>query len=235
MICYNVLKLSNVQEKILKHFFECSVVTPESVSHISESIKVLQPSVHMSVSLLIKNKYLVKNEKPIRSGKGKMSFEKALYVTDKGMAAALVLGITVDQLKNYLNKFASKNESAMNSISYFNRFIQLYKVPVKRDFLARKTMEYLLNNNCYDNLGRAVYLPEREFRRAYRYIQGEFDESFGIAETLKKALDKYGVDKSFLKEAFQKDRKRIDLILGQLENEFPSRYPSKSLTTLQDP
>lgn len=201
---------------ILKHFFECNIVAPESVSHISESIKLLQPSVHRSVSLLIKNKYLMKDKRPTRSGKGKMSFEKALYVTDKGVAAAVMLGVTLDQLKNYLSKFASKNESAMNSISYIDRFILLYKVPVKRDFLARKAMEYSLNNNCYNNLGTVLY-PRKEFRKALRYIQDEFDETFGIAETLKEALDKYGIDKCFLKEALQKNRKRIDLVLGQLD------------------
>jgi DNA-binding MarR family transcriptional regulator len=217
LICYSVPRLSNAQEKILRHFFECNIVAPESVSHIAESIKLLQPSVHRSVSSLIKNKYLVKDKKAIRSGKGKMSFEKALYVTDKGIAAAIVLGVTIDQLKNYLSKFASKNESAMNSISYLNRFIRLYKVPVRREFLARKTMEYLLNNNCYDNLGRVIYPSAREFRRAYRYVQDEFSESFGASDTVKELLDKYGIDKCFLKEAFQKDRKRMDLILGQLE------------------
>jgi hypothetical protein len=231
MICYNVLKLSNVQEKILKHFFECSTVAPESVSHISESIKLLQPSVHRSVDSLIRDKYLVKNNKPIRSGKGKMSFEKALYVTDKGIAAAIVLGVTIEQVKNYLSKFASKNESAANSISYLNRFTRSYKVPMKREFLSRKLMEYLLNNEYYDKLGTMKYPTREEFRKALRYIQGAFDDSFGIPETFKEVLNKYGVDESFLKEAYQKDRKRIDLILSQLENKFPSQISPKSQTT----
>jgi hypothetical protein len=216
---------------ILKHFFECNIAGPESVSHISESIKLLQPSVHRSVDSLIKDKYLVKDKKPIRSGKGKMSFEKALYVTDKGIAAAIVLGVAIDQVKNYLSKFASKNEAVANSISYFNRFTRLYKIPMKREFLARKLMEYLLNNECYDNRGTIKSPTREEFRKAMRYIQGAFDESFGIPETFKEVLDKYGIDKGFLKEAFQKDRKRIDLILSQLENKSPSQISPKSLTT----
>jgi hypothetical protein len=47
-----------------------------------------------------------------------MSFEKPLYVTEKGAAAAVVLGVTLDQLENYLNKFAFKNKSIAD-IAYF--------------------------------------------------------------------------------------------------------------------
>ena len=210
MICYIVLKLSNVQEKILKHFFECSIVAPESVSHISESIKLLQPSVHRSVSSLIKHKYLVKDKKPIRSGKGRMSFEKALYVTDKGIAAAIVLGVTINQVKNYLSKFASKNESAANSVSYYNRFIRLFKFPEKREFLARKTMEYFLYNNWYDNRGIVIYPSKREFRKSYRYIQDEFNEAFGTSDTVKEFLDKWGIDESSLKNGLKRIVNRFD-------------------------
>jgi hypothetical protein len=78
-------------------------------------------------------------------------------------------------------------------------------------------MEYLLNNNCYDNLGTVIYPSGREFIKACRYIQDEFTEAFGTVDTVKELLDKYGIDKLFLKEAFQKDRKRIDLVLSQFE------------------
>jgi predicted transcriptional regulator len=213
--CYSLLKLGEAQEKILKHFFECDIITPEGVSHISKSISLWQPSVHRSVSSLIKNKYLIKENKRTRK-KGKMSFEKALYVTDKGAAAAVVLGITFDQLENYLNKFASY-ESALDSIAYFKRFKKLYKNPEKREFTVKNFMEYLLNNNCFSDSGTLIYPSGYEFKRILRYVQDRSNEAFGNVSTIKQYLERYGVDKSFLKEAFQKDKKRIDSILRQLE------------------
>jgi hypothetical protein len=163
-----VLKLSEEQGKILWHLFECDIVAPESVSHISKSIRLSQPSVHRSVSSLIKNKYLVKDNKPMRSGKGKMSFEKALYVTDKGAAAAVVLGITLGQLQNYLNKFAFKNRSASDLVAYIKRFKGLYRVPEIREFIAKRIMEYLLNNNCFSEFGTLIYPSGYEFKKGFK-------------------------------------------------------------------
>jgi predicted transcriptional regulator len=156
LLCYSVLRLSTAQEKILKHFFECSVVAPEGVSHISRSIGLLQPSVHRSVSSLIKSGYIIKENTRTRK-KGKMSFEKPLYVTEKGAAAAVVLGVTLDQLENYLNKFAFKNKSIADAVATFERFKALYKVPPKREFLFKKMMEYLLNSNHFSDFGAVIY------------------------------------------------------------------------------
>jgi DNA-binding MarR family transcriptional regulator len=208
--------LGKAQEKILKHFFQCDIVTPEGVSHIAKSINLLQPSVHRSVSSLIKNKYLVKENGRNRKN-GKMYFEKALYVTDKGAAAAVVLGITLDQLENYYKKFASKNKSIANAMAIFERFKALYKVIPKREFLVKKMMECLLNSDSYDHSGRMVYPPGTEFKKKLRHVQDSFDQVFGNPETVREALDKYGIDKCYLKEAFQKDRERIDSILRQLD------------------
>lgn len=210
---------------ILKHFFECDNVTPEGASHISKSINLLQPSVHRSVSSLIKNKYLVKENGWTRK-KGKKSFEKALYVTDKGAAASIVLGIKLDQLENYYKKFASK-EPITDAMTIFDRFKALYKVIPKREFLVKKVMECLLNSNSYDHSGRVVYPSGIEFKKILRYVQDSFDQKFGNAQTVREALEKYGIDKSYLKEAFQKDRDRIDSILRQLEDDITTS-PSKN-------
>jgi DNA-binding MarR family transcriptional regulator len=218
-VCYSVLRLGKAQEKILKHFFECDIIVPEGVSHISKSINLLQPSVHRSVSSLIKNKYLVKEKGRTRK-KGKKSFEKALYVTDKGAAAAVVIGITLDQLENYYKKFASKNKSITDAVAIIERFKVLYKVIPKREFLVKKVMECLLNSNSYDHSGRIVYPIGTEFKKTLRYVQDSYDQLFGNAGTVREILDKYGIDKSYLKEAFQKDRERIDSILRQLEDEM---------------
>ena len=206
--------LGKVQEKILKHFFQCDIVIPEGVSHIAKSINLLQPSVHRSVSSLIKNKYLVKENDRYRKN-GKMYFEKALFVTDKGAATAVVLGITLDQLENYYKKFASKNKSIADAVATFERFKALYKVIPKREFIVKRMMECLLNSDSYDHSGRMVYPPGTEFKKILRHVQDSFDQ--GNPETVREVLDKYGIDKCYLKEAFQKDRERIDSILSQLD------------------
>ena len=83
-------------------------------------------------------------------------------------------------------------------------------------------MEYLLNSNHFSDFGAVIYPTDYEFKKALRYIQDEFNEAFGNAHTVRELLDKYGIDKSFLKEAFQEDRKRINSILSQLENKTAS-------------
>jgi hypothetical protein len=58
------------------------------------------------------------------------------------------------------------------------------------------------------------------FIRILRYVQDRFDQKFGNAQTVREVLEKYGIDKSYLKEAFQKDRDRINSILSQLEDKI---------------
>lgn len=225
-VCYIVLRLGKAQEKILKHFFECEIIAPEGVSHISKSVNLLQPSVHRSVSSLIKNKYLVKEDGRTRK-KGRKSFEKALYVTDKGAAAAVVLGVTLDRLENYYKKFTAKDRSITDAVAIFEQFKTLYNVIPKREFLVKKVMECLSNNNCYDHSGRIVYPSEIQFKKILRYVQDGFDQVFGHPQTVRELLEKYGIEKSYLKEAFQKDRERIESILRQLEAEVATS-PSKN-------
>jgi hypothetical protein len=78
-------ELGDVQKKILKHFFKCKDTGPESVSHISKEIGILQPSVYRSANVLINNKYMLK-ENVYTVG------EKTLISTEKGAAAAVLLG-----------------------------------------------------------------------------------------------------------------------------------------------
>jgi hypothetical protein len=143
-------ELGDVQKKILKHFFECKDREPESVSHISKEIDILQPSVYRSADVLIRNKYL---QKEIKYTVG----EKTLIATEKGAAAAVLLGITNDQLIDYFKKIRRDYPSARDDVQFFQQFNHMINIrePKKTDVLIRKMMEYLLKNNYFNELGSA--------------------------------------------------------------------------------
>jgi hypothetical protein len=50
------------------------------------------------------------------------------------------------------------------------------------------------------------------------YVTIEYNKVFGKVTTIKEFTDKYGMDKKFLKAMFEKDRKRIDSIIRQMED-----------------
>ena len=87
---YNPQELGEVQKQILKHFFVCKEnKRPESVSHIAKELRVLQPSVYRSVNLLIKEKYLLKENEFTRKS-GQKYVERDLIVTGKGARRCLL-------------------------------------------------------------------------------------------------------------------------------------------------
>ena len=91
MIVIITVQLSELQQRILKHFFACTEKT-DTVSHISKEINSLQPAVFRSVNSLIKDNYL---EKERKSGG-----EKIVKLTDKGAATAVLLGIKYDKAEH---------------------------------------------------------------------------------------------------------------------------------------
>ena len=93
MVSSNPQELGEVQKQILKHFFVCKKENkrPESVSHIAKELRVLQPSVYRSVNLLIKEKYLLKENEFTRKS-GQKYVERDLIVTGKGAATSCYIG-----------------------------------------------------------------------------------------------------------------------------------------------
>jgi hypothetical protein len=93
--------VGEIQQKILNHFFNCSYDS-ETVSQLSRT-----PAIFKS----LKNKYLAKDKKFF-------SEKKKLFVTDKGAAAAVVLGITFDKLQDHFKKLDSETTSATEQVRY---------------------------------------------------------------------------------------------------------------------
>ena len=81
----NPILLGRLQQKILRHFFECKE-KDESASHISRELDTLQPAVFRSIKSLISEGYLTKVE-------GYRGGEKLINLTPKGAADCTLLEI----------------------------------------------------------------------------------------------------------------------------------------------
>jgi hypothetical protein len=208
---YNRISLGDLQQRILKHFFECRDEIPESVNHIAHSLGVVQPAVFKSVNLLIKDNYLAK-EREYKNGR------KALIVTDKGAAASVTLGIPYEQMVYYFVKLSNQDRSAARQVDYFKKFENMLTIPDRREFLVKKMMEHLLKTSKFDDAGFIKWpLLQGEIKLLLAYVTIEYNKAFGKVTTIKEFIDKYGMDKKFLKTMFENDRKRIDSIIKQLD------------------
>jgi hypothetical protein len=218
MTRYRPSELGELQKEILKHFFLCKEKRPESVSHIAKELRVLQPSVYRSVDLLIKEKYLLKeNEFTIKSGQKYV--EKDLILTGKGAAAAVLLGITNDEIMSYFKRRKSKYILSNDEVEFFQKFKQIaIKEPDKQNLLIRKMMEYFLKNDYFDEIGAAKDLSDDEFKRLLTYVAVEYHNAVGKPRTIRDLVNKYSLDKKQLKDMLEKEKLRIDSILRQLED-----------------
>jgi hypothetical protein len=210
---YNPLELGEVQQKILKHFFECGEKL-ENVSHISKALGVLQPSVQRSVGELIKNHYLIRDTE---YAKGK----KQLLVTEKGAAAAIFLGINLDQLETF-----SKKHHLNASLSFLQNFKNTFKNTEKRDLYIKKAVEFYLKNNLFEEGNVRQRLTEEEKTRAklnQLYIAREYFESQGFdfnnINNFRDFIDKYKIDRETMKKYLTYRRERIDRALKELERD----------------
>lgn len=205
-------ELGDVQKKILKHFFECKDREPESVSHISKEIDILQPSVYRSADVLIRNKYL---QKEIKYTVG----EKTLIATEKGAAAAVLLGITNNQLIDYFKKIRRDYPSAGDDVQFFQQFNHMINIrePKKTDVLIRKMMEYLLKNNYFNELGSAK-ISSDEFKKLLTYVAIEYRNAVGKPRTISDIVEQYGLDKKQLIDILNQEKMKIDSIINQLQH-----------------
>jgi hypothetical protein len=172
-------RLGDLQEKIINHFFVCETKQVEGVSHISASIGAQRPSVSRSIGYLVEQKYLVEDTKLGRE-KGSKFLEKAIFVTDKGAAYAIViLGVKLDQVINYNTKYdcGSKHE--------WNRYKEIFAIPEKREYIFRKSMDFVLNNNLFDSAGHIrSQLTEEESQKmklSEFVASREYFESLGLS------------------------------------------------------
>ncbi len=213
-------KLGDLQEKIINHFFVCETKHVESVIHISTSIGAQRPSVSRSIGYLVEQKYLVEDTE-FRREKGGKFFEKSIFVTDKGAAyAVVVLGVKLDQVINYNTKYdnGSKHE--------WNRYKEIFTIPEKREYIFRKSMEFVLTSSLFDSAGHIrSQLTEEESQKmklSEFVASREYFESVGLSKqgihNLNDFLDKYKIDKKSMEKYLLDRKQEIDSALKQIDD-----------------
>ena len=78
---YTKQQLGELQQKILKHIFNCTADS-ENASHIAKALGLKQPTVYESIQSLIKDRFLQSIKQVHRRG------ERVLQVTHKGAVTA---------------------------------------------------------------------------------------------------------------------------------------------------
>lgn len=192
------LELGDLQQKILKHLIECQD-NGESVSNVSKELQTLQPAVFRSIKYLIDNGYLTK-DKRYRRG------EKLVSLTSKGAAAAVMLGTTYKQFENFAKK--------KNSVSDLRLFLFYIRDPGKQDIIFKKAVEYLLNNNGFDNEGNVN--TGKLTGELLLHIATEINTIFDDTRTLKEFVEKYNLDKEALRNKLEERKRNIESLIEQL-------------------
>lgn len=92
--------------------------------------------------------------------------------------------------------------------------------PEKRSFMLQKAMNYALKNNLFEE-GYMRKMTEEEGKMFIRYIMVEYMKSLGPASNINTAeqfLDRYGLEKNFLKNFLIQQKQAIDTLLKKLES-----------------
>jgi hypothetical protein len=199
-------QLSSLQQKILKHFFECAAIE-ETVSHISKEINALQPAVFRSISSLINEKYLIKE-------KGGSGVEKVIKLTEKGSAAAVILGVKYDKFE----KYSYKQKTSSSSSHQLQMLLNLIKEPEKKDILLKKAMEFFTKNNYFGNGN----FNKELWTMMVLQVTSESINAFNDIMTIQEFVKKYNLDAKLLKSKLEENRENIDSLLFRfrsLDNE----------------
>jgi predicted transcriptional regulator len=199
-------ELGELQREILAHMVECEARS-ETVSHIAECLNRAQPTIFNSIELLLEGNY-VRAQQEYKRG------PKVLVLTEKGAAAAIIAATDPKQFDNYLKK--RPTDSIAESLKYLG---SMATNPEKRNFMLQKAMDYALKNNLFEQ-GCMRKMTEEESKMFIRYIITEFMKSLGPASNVKTAeqlLDRYGLEKDFLKFFLVQQKQAIDALLKKLD------------------
>jgi DNA-binding MarR family transcriptional regulator len=200
-------ELGELQQRILKHIFECTSKS-ENASHIAKSLGLAQPTVFKSIKSLLQENYLESQQKAKRT-------EKTLTLTDKGAATAVVtLGATFDQFENHYKR--QRHSDIQMMLQLIKR---IFKTPEKRDLFIKKSMEYAFKNKYFE--GTTIrQLTEEESKKFKLYMAIEYINSLpstSNVHSLKEFIDRYQLDREIMKEYLNKQKQFADLLLKELD------------------
>jgi predicted transcriptional regulator len=199
-------ELGELQRRILKHIFECTS-TSENANHIAKSLGLAQPTVFKSIQLLLQENYLESQQKAKRR-------EKTLTLTEKGAAAVVVtFGASFDEFENYYKRQRHPDREKLQNIK------RIFQTPEKRDLMIKKAMEYAFKNNYFDE-GSTRQLTEEELKKLRMNMAMEYINSLGPTSDipgLKEFIDRYELDRKFMKECLNNQKHFADLLLKELD------------------
>ncbi len=207
---HNPWELGDVQKEILKHILVCNEDS-ENISHISKAIGKFQPSVQRSAELLIEQDYLTKSQ---RYSKRK----KEVQLTEKGAAAALLLGGNIDQLEEYYDKMDKRAQQIFQTLKV------IFKHPEKREQYIKKGIEYYFRNNFFEEGQTRQELTEEERKRlslAQLHIAQESFESVLETKAIRdfgEFLDRYKIDRDLMRDYLNQRKKVIERALNEIDN-----------------
>jgi hypothetical protein len=200
-------QLGTLQQEILRHIFQCDHI--ETFSHLVTSLRRRQPTVFKSVKLLHKLNYL---ESKINSRYFTLGgTQREIAVTDKGAAVAITLGVPFDQIESYQDykPFTFLNIEGLDYIC------KIIKPSDKRQVILEKAMHYALENNFFDK-GQFRLLGHDESEKLKLFIALESIKSIGDVFTLIDFVNRYRIDKNFLKKHLNKQKRYIDSLINAL-------------------
>jgi predicted transcriptional regulator len=200
-------ELGELQSEILLHMVGCAAES-ETVNHIAKYLHRAQPTIFKSIKLLLESNYVMAQQKYKRG-------PKVLNLTDKGAAAAIIAGADLKQFDNYLKK--QPTDLIAEGLKYVE---SMATNPEKRSFMLQKAMDHALKNNLFEQ-GHMRKMTEEEGKMFIRYIIVEYMKSLGPASNIKTAeqfLDRYGLEKNFLKSFLIQQKQAIDALLKKLES-----------------
>jgi len=201
-------QLSDLQQKILKHTNECTEKN-ESVSHISKELGALQPAVFRSIESLIEKGYLKKE----RDYTGR---EKLLSLTEKGAAVGFLLADIRQKFWHQewekLNESLEKKMNESNLHSPLQQLLSFLKEePNNREPVINKALEYWLKNSLFQREKIDTHKLTMLILEAL-----ESNSALKQPKSIKKLIEKYGLDKNFIINVLEEKKKTIDLLLSEL-------------------
>jgi DNA-binding MarR family transcriptional regulator len=200
-------ELGELQREILLHMVVCADKS-ETVNHIAEHLHRAQPTIFKSIELLLEGNYVNAHQDYKRG-------PKILSLTDKGAATAIIAGADLNQFDS------SSKKRPIELIAEGLRYVgNITTTSEKRNFMIQKAMDYALKNNLFEE-GYMKQMTEEEGKKLIRYIMIEYLNSLGPAsniKTVEQFLDRYQLNKDFLKIFLTQQKLAIDSLLKKLES-----------------
>jgi hypothetical protein len=151
--------------------------------------------------------------------------EKVLTLKDKGIATVIVLGASLDQYERYARKVNS------NDIDVIQHIKDMIENPQARDLYIQSSMKRVLeNSDCYFEGGMIKkHLTPLERQKLELNFQKEYLDSVGpmvnldsVAAltnpvNLKEYMNRFDINKYYLKGLLNSWKEKINLILKQLD------------------